>query len=450
MRKFDVAVIGGATSGSFFARKMAEKGYTVLVIDKNPIEKIGTRYDIFHIGRKEFERFGIPRPVRGDKEWAFEFETNYTAAPSGKYPIKTFDPMVGLHMHDYTVLMNEWAKEKGAEFEYSACFEDFIYENGKIVGFTYSKDGEKKEIYAKCVVDCSGIDSIPRKKLPENSTVETFELQGDDMFYVVLKYVKFKDPDFVYDTSSTGWPFYKSWLAPQADPNGGILGIGACNSYNQAETILEDVIKNISMPEYTVTHTEKGKTPYTRPPYSFVTDNFIVTGDAGCLTKPNNGEGVTSSMVHMEIAADVLDEAIKADDLSCENLWKINKIYNEKQGADFASTRALLTKVVKAKKDEFEFFFEKGHDFLQAFLDGAADGPEIKISLGQLLPAVGKILGGILTGKVSFATLKEAASGFMLGNKLKKHYLAFPSSPEGYNEWVKIADTLWAKVGKMK
>ena len=152
----------------------------------------------------------------------------------------------------------------------------------------------------------------------------------------------------------------------------------------------------------------------------------------------------------MEIAADVLDDAIKANDLSCENLWKINKIYNEKQGADFASTRALLTKVVKAKKDEFEFFFEKGHDFLQAFLDGAADGPEIKISLGQLLPAVGKILGGILTGKVSFATLKEAASGFMLGNKLKKHYLAFPSSPEGYNEWVKIADTLWAKVGKMK
>lgn len=204
------------------------------------------------------------------------------------------------------------------------------------------------------------------------------------------------------------------------------------------------------MPEYTITQTEKGKTPYTRPPYSFVTDNFIVTGDAGCLTKPNNGEGVTSSMVHMEIAADVLDEAIKADDLSVENLWKINKIYNEKQGADFASTRALLTKVVKAKKDEFEFFFEKGHDVLQAFLDGAADGPEIKISIGQLLPAVGKILGGILTGKVSLITLREAVSGFTLGNKLKKHYLAFPSSPEEYNDWVCKADELWKKVGKMQ
>ncbi len=450
MKKYDVAIVGGATSGSFFARKMAEKGHSVLVIEKNPLEKIGTRYDIFHIGRKEFERFGIPRPIKGDKEWAFEFETNYTAAPSGKYLIKTFDPMVGLHMHDYTVLMNNWAKEVGTEFEYSASFVDFIYEDGKIAGFTYKKDENTEQVYARCVVDCTGIDSVLRRKLPDDTLVEKFEVSPEDMFYVVLKYVKFKDPSFTYDTSSTGWPFYKSWLAPQADPNGGILGIGACNSYKQAETILEDVIENIPLPEYTITHTEKGKTPYTRPPYSFVTDNFIVTGDAGCLTKPNNGEGVTSSMVHMEIAADVLDKALKADDLSCGNLWKINKIYNEKQGADFASTRALLTKVVKAKKDEFEFFFEKGHDFLQAFLDGAADGPEIKINIGQLLPAVGKIFGGILTGKVSFSTLKEAAGGFTLGNKLKKHYLAFPSSPEGYKKWATIADGLWTKVGKMQ
>lgn len=450
MKKYDVAVVGGATSGSFFAKKMAEKGYSVLVIEKNPPEKIGSRYDIFHIGRKEFEKFGIPRPVKGDKEWAFEFETNYTAAPSGKYPIKTFDPMVGLHMHEYTLLMNNWAKKYGAEFEYSSSFLDFIFNDGKIAGFTYEKDGSLEEVYAKCVVDCSGIDSVLRRKLPDDTLVEKFEITPEDMFYVVLKYVKFKDPDFIYDSSSTGWPFYKSWLAPQADPNGGILGIGACNSYKQAETILEDVVENIPLPEYTITHTEKGKTPYTRPPYSFVTDNFIVTGDAGCLTKPNNGEGVTSSMVHMEIAADVLDEALKVGDLSCENLWKINKIYNEKQGADFASTRALLTKVVKAKKNEFEFFFEKGHDFLQAFLDGAADGPEIKINIAQLLPAVGKILGGILTGKVSFSTLKIAAGGFTLGNKLKKHYLAFPSSPEGYKQWATIADSLWVKVGKMQ
>lgn len=450
MNRYDIAIIGAATSGSFFAQRMAERGYSVKVIEKNTTETIGTKYDIFHVGRKEFDRFGLPRPVEGDKEWAFEFETNYTAAPSGKYPIKTFDPMVGLHMHDYTLLMNEWAKESGAEIEYGAGFTDFIYEDDKIAGLKYISDGEEKKLFAKCVVDCSGIESVARRKLPADSTVETFEISPEDMFYVVLKYVKFKDPDFIYNTSSTGWPFYKSWLAPQADPNGGILGIGACHSYKHAETILEEVIEKIPLPEYTVTRTEKGRTPYTRPPYSFVTDNFIVTGDAGCLTKPNNGEGITSSMVQMEIAAEVLDEALRENNLSVEKLWKINKIYNTQQGADFASTRALLTKVVTAKKEEFEFFFEKGHDVLQAFLDGAADGPEIKIGAGTLLGAVAKLTGGIASGKLSAATLKAAVSGFMLGDKLKKHYLAFPETPDGYREWTSKADALWAKVGKMQ
>lgn len=451
MKNYDIAVIGGATSGSFFARKMSEKGYSVKVIEKCSSEKVGSRYDIFHIGRKEFERFSIPRPVKGDKEWAFEFETNYTAAPSGKYPVKTFDPMVGLHMHDYTLLMNRWAEEKGAEFEYEASFQDFLYNDKKqISGIIYKSKDEVCELHARCVVDCSGLSSVARRKLPENTSIETFEVTPDDMFYVVLKYVKFKDPDFIYDTSSTGWPSYKAWLAPQADPNGGILGIGAVGGYDRAEKILEDVIKNVPMPEYTITHTEKGQTPYTRPPYSFVTDNFIIAGDAGCLTKPNNGEGVTSSMVQMEIAANVLDEALKANNLSEKNLWKINKLYNIEQGADFASTRALLTKVVRATNDEFEFIFEKAHGVLQSFLDGAADGPEIKLPVPALIKAIGKILGGIATKNISFSTLKAVAEGLSLSGKLKKHYLSFPDSPEGYAEWKIKSDELWKKVGKMQ
>ena len=106
-----------------------------------------------------------------------------------------------------------------------------------------------------------------------------------------------------------------------------------------------------------------------------------MSGDAGCLTKPNNGEGVTSSMVHLEISADVLDKCLKAGDTSKEALWEINTLYNVKQGADFASTRAILTKAVNATRDEFELFFEKDIIFNEKFLNGVADSPEIKMTL---------------------------------------------------------------------
>ena len=107
MKQVDVAIIGAGTSGAMLAERIAKRGHSVTVIDKLTREKIGTKYDIFHIEEKEFARFGIPRPVKGDPEWAFEFEKNYTADPTNRFQALAIDPIVGLHMHEYTALLND-------------------------------------------------------------------------------------------------------------------------------------------------------------------------------------------------------------------------------------------------------------------------------------------------------------------------------------------------------
>lgn len=441
--KYDVIVIGSATSGAWFARNMANRGYKVKVIEKLSKEKLGRRLDIFHVAKREFERFGLPVVGEGDAEYAFSFNETLTSSPYNRYPKVTRDTIVGMHMAEYILLMNKLALESGAEIEYSAPFEEFILEDGKIVGVKY---GGGKEIYASVVVDCSGVESVARRALPDCYGVETFEVTPEDKFYVILRYVKFKGEK----PALNGWPFYKTWLAPCADPDGAIIGIGACHSYEYAEEIYAQFERDIPMPEYELTRIERGTTPYTRPPFSFVGDNFIVSGDAGCLTKPNNGEGVTSSMVHLEICAEVLDKCLKKGDTSKESLWEINTLYNEKQGADFASTRAILTKAVQATRDEFELFFEKDVIFNEKFLNGVADGPEIKMSLGDILGIVKGILGGLISKRLSIATVKALIEGITLGGKLKNHYLNFPKTPEKYNEWAVVASDLWNRVGKMK
>lgn len=60
------------------------------------------------------------------------------------------------------------------------------------------------------------------------------------------------------------------------------------------------------------------------------------------------------------------------------------------------------------------------------------------------------ILGGVLSGKVSCKTIGAFSDGLKLGKKLKKHYLRFPTSPDGFDAWKKKADKLWNKVGKMQ
>ena len=444
--KYDVVIIGAATSGAFFAKRMAQKGYKVKVIEKLSKETLGRRLDIFHVAKMEFDRFGLPKVKKGDLEWAFEFDDNFTASPYDNYPKRNVGTIVGMHMAEYIALMNKEAMEAGAEIEYDAPFEDFIYEDGKIVGVVY---GGGKELLSKVVVDCSGTASASRRKLPNDYGVENFEITPEDKFYVILRYVKFLDGKD-YHHSSRGWPFYKTWIAPCADPEGAIIGIGACHSYDYAEQIYAKFEKDINLPPYELTRIEKGTTPYTRCPYSFVGDNYIVSGDAACLTKPNNGEGVTSSMVQMVIATEVLDKALKAGDTSKEALWEINVRYNEEQGADFCFTRAVLTKAVNATRDEFEYFFKKDIIFSEKFLDSVNAGPAVKMTLGDILHIAGGIISGLFTKQLSFNSLKLLIEGITLGNELKLHYLDFPSTPADYEKWVERANELWAKVGKMK
>ncbi|MCQ2462657.1 MAG: hypothetical protein MJ177_04540, partial [Clostridia bacterium] len=195
---------------------------------------------------------------------------------------------------------------------------------------------------------------------------------------------------------------------------------------------------------FRIVRTEKGTTPYRRPPYSLVADNFIVAGDAACLTKPDCGEGVTSSMVMIDIAADVLDKALKSGDTSKKALWKINREYNRAQGADFCLVRAFLTKVIKATDDEIEFCFSKGLIFNEKFLNNG------KITAKDILNVIAGITQASVKKNISGATIKGVLSGAAMGFALRTHYMNFPENPDDFKRWTDNADKLWKKVGRVE
>ena len=133
MEQYDVVIIGAATAGSFFARRIAEAGHSVLVLDKLDKHALGQRLDIFHVGKPDFARFGIPLPEEND-DFAFEFTGGLIYSAFGRYPKKNFGTTVGMHMPRYIARLNRWAKEAGAEFLLGASFVDFLYEDGRVSG----------------------------------------------------------------------------------------------------------------------------------------------------------------------------------------------------------------------------------------------------------------------------------------------------------------------------
>ena len=447
MESYDLIVIGAGTSGAYLAQRMARRGHRVLVLEQATAETIGTKYDIFHIEQREFSRLEIPRPVEGDKAWAFEFEKNYNADPLTKFPKCQMNPMVGLHMHDYTLLLDELAEQAGAAIRYGARFTDFLFdENGKICGVKAAENGAETAFGARIVADCSGMAAAGRTKLPADYGVETAKLTDEDMFYVVLRYVKLHDPKDYLD-GSTFWAYYKSWIAPCADPHGAIIGIGACHSFDYAEQVFAEMEKTVPLPPYTLDHIERGRTPYTRSPYSMVGDNFLVSGDAGNLTKSVNGEGVTSSMVQLQIATEVLDRALKLGDTSRRALWDINRKYNRTQGAEFAMLRALLVGVVNAANfDEFQYAFESG--IISDELLNAMNGAPLPAT--RILDAVKGFAGGIAKKKIRTSTVKAALAALKNAVEISNHYKRFPESEEGFSEWCTKAEALYQKIGKIR
>lgn len=447
MRNYDIVIVGGSTTGSWFARRMAEKGFSVYVIEKAERENLSTCYDIFHMSSREMRKYGLPIPAKDSKEFAFSFSEGATYSAYGNYPKRTSNEVIGMHKHLYTVSLNDWAMEAGAEFEYGASFKEFIYEDGRIVGVRYTANGEEKELGCRLAADCSGIPSVARRSLPEGYGVETFEITPNDMFYVILRYVEYTDgkPGASY---SNGWTYYKTWEAPQVDPNGAILGVGANLSFEYAEEVYQKFIKQIPLREHKIQQIEKGFTPYHRPPYSLVADGFICLGDAACMTKPGSGEGCTSALVEGMIAEDVITPLLKEDGyLTKEKMWSINKRYIEAQGKVFAGMMATFIGALAGNADENDFFFKHDIVFSQKTFSSIDDG--VEFTGADFAKMAFYMILGVIGGKLRVSTIKKLLNANKNSDILKAHYSAFPETTEGFEEWCKKADELWGSIGSM-
>ena len=430
--QYDVVIVGACTAGTYFSGLLGKAGLKVLVIDRDSEADLRKNLDIVHFTRDSYAQFGLEPSGEGDEEWVRDFSVCYSKSALDRHLKTNAISVAVLHLPLFIKRLRKLAISHGVEFRFATAFDRLLYENGRICGIV-TKAGE--EIRARLVVDASGIPAVVRRSI-RDPYMEDFETGPRDKFYVLLKYVQLKDPNMKI-TASTGWSYYKGWIAPQHHSGGAIIGVGANLSFDYARKCMAKFEKAIPLPEYTLQYEEMACTPYRRPPFSFVTDGFLVIGDAACLTKPINGEGIPSAWVHCTPAAEVVAEALKDGKYPTkEALWKINTLYQRGEGAAYAGERAMLIGAVDMSPEDNDYLFRKGIIFR------SDEEPEVENLMGALLK-------GVLKGEFSLAAFKALASAALKGNALEKHYKNFPETPEGYAAWEKKALKLWKKAGSM-
>ena len=429
---YDVIIVGACTAGTYFASLLAKRGLKVLVIDRDSEESLAKRLDIVHFTRDSYDEFGVEPSGEGDEEFVRNFHVCYGKSALNNHLKTNYINVAVLHLPLFIKRLRKSAVTSGATFRFQTSFRELYYENGRIGGIVTT---DNEIIPARLVVDASGIAAVVRRSI-KDPYMENFETGPRDKFYVLLKYVKLKDPALSI-TDSTSWPYYKGWIAPQHTPGGAIIGVGANLSFDYARKCMAKFESAIPLPEYDLQYEEMACTPYRRPPFSFVTDGFLVIGDAACLTKPINGEGIPAAWKQCTPAADIVVQALKDGGYPTKDkLWEINRIYQTGEGAAYAGERAMLIGAVNMTESDNDYLYKKGIVFK------SDDEPEVE----NLLSALVK---GVLAGEFSIKALISLASSTLKGDALQKHYQAYPATPEDYPAWEKKALKLWKKAGSM-
>ena len=445
---YDVLIVGAGTAGTYFGWQMAKRGRSVVILDRDPRDKVGKRLDVFHIDSNRFAEFDLPFPEPDSPDFCLVLEKSTSYSPEGRYPKVVRYPFHVMRLPLFLQRLFGLAESAGVSFRFSTDFIELTYEDGRISGAKVRRGEDVSEIKARLVVDASGIGAAVRTSLPEDYGVENFKVGADEKFYVVLRYITWEAPNQPRTTDLDGWTYYKTWLAPSYHENGALIGVGATGSYGRAEESLGEFFHAVELPPYKIDKKEKGVTPYRRPPYSLVGDGFICMGDSACLTKPFSGEGVTSAWTLCRIAVDVADEALRSGEyVSARSLWKINVLYFRGQGAKFAGILATVPAAANATREENSYLFRKDVIFSEEDLTDMNRNFEVHMTTGKILKILSAVILGLFTGNYSLTGLKALLRSVLVSGKIRSHYERYPEDPVALRDWVEKADHLWRKAG---
>ena len=436
----DVIVVGGGTTGAFFAWRMSQAGFLTVVLEKKKLQELGQDIDIFHMDEVRFEQFGLA-PPEGEELLGYH-RTGLAWSPDRQ--VRNEVPYAFYVMHKpafHKRLLRHVIEARGEVMEQVTVLEPII-EEGAVTGVRARAGGESLEARGRIVVDASGIGGTVRTRLPENLGLETDPISDEETLFVCLEFRENLGEGFPEGLNF--YPYHKAFWNPSRG-TGSILGIGQPGSYDNAwEKHAGWREEYFGDPGQVVKRTQ-GRTPYRRSPYSLVGNGFMVMGDAAFQTKPFSGEGVTSSFTACQIAAEVAAEALERDEVGREALWPYNVRYFRDQGAKFASLFVQLPAAAELSRREVDYLFHQdlifsGEDFYQMNLNY-----ETEMSVGKTVSMGAKLLWGVLAGRFSSVSLKRLLSVSSTADKIKALYQEYPETPDEFGAWQDRVKPLWGE-----
>jgi len=326
---YDVVVVGAGPAGATAARFAAERGLSVLLLEKR--QEIGSPVRCAEgINREMLSRFLEPAErwisARVSKSQITMAETGETRSLEGEE--------VGyiLERRVFDRALGEQAVAAGARCLVKTSVVGLIEEQGKVKGVTAFDGRTRMDIEARVVIGADGVESRVgqwagldcRLRSSDCLTCAQYMLTGLDL-----------DPQCCYYYLGARLaPGGYAWVFPKGDRSANV-GVGV--QADLAETsALEYLVRFISQQRWLeqgspVTLTT-GNVPVGVAADHIVSDGLMLVGDAARQADPLTGGGIANAMIAGQLAAEVAAKAVEQGNASSRILGEYQKRWQEARG----------------------------------------------------------------------------------------------------------------------
>lgn len=423
MKKVDVIIVGAGPAGCFLAKKIAECGLKVCILES--MEIVGSNWEIA-IEKSVFGETNLQLPPK--KIWQENpdlkkyFATNMNN--SVEIESKDDDELIILHK-DFNNYLLEKAIKAGATFMPKYRVKNINYNTSNdtlegVAGVYKTKQLFKKELElyfefkADMIVDASGINGVIRKQLPASYMLRN----------------KIAPEEFVFAWNEAR-KINKSQLNQIEDifhlkPGMAYLALGRHRAYELMHVKKDNTVSLIfgstqSKPaaiiakEFLEKYNFFGERirgfgrqiPLRRALDTMVGDHFACIGDSACQVIPTMGSGVASAMYAADILSRAINKAFNRSDFSFQKLWSYNHRYQSSRGATLASFDIMRRFLQNISPEEVEVLFSSKL-LTKEMLTNTFNSTNIRFDVGNIFE---KIINLFSQKKLSFGQKLMKAMG---------------------------------------
>ena len=349
----DVLVVGAGPAGASAAKYLHEAGHSVILIDgeKFPRDKVCGDF-VGPVALDELERLGVSQ--RADFRRTNLITRSAVFLDGYKLTEQSFPENGGSRPYGRVIpreQLDKWIFECATQAGVKA-FENCLLKHYRVSASGVRSEcilaGLKTNFYTRAIIGADGSNSAVARIHHGEKSAASSKIVAVRAYYSGVKGPE--DRADLFFTEKTFPGYY--WLFPVGSQSAN-LGVGMVletlpDSKKQLRRMFNELVSNDPAFAQRITDGKmEGKivgwplSTY-NPQFPCFSNRLLLTGDAGGLINPLNGEGIQYALLSGRWAAEVLHDCLDQDDLSREALSAFGKRVDQEIGFDLSLARTII------------------------------------------------------------------------------------------------------------